>query len=161
MEAVSCNVLTTGANWMNAISQDQARTEFNKYAERRMRDEFKELHKVAVRWGNEKRDHGAPPAPKSNSGKIIDQTPMGASQAGAPTPPAPTDVEVMGLCVAKLRPIEQFVFECEYAWCFGWDKQRKLDWLKSQRRIRMSKDQYNLKLKTCRERVLIAYEILF
>jgi hypothetical protein len=131
-------------------------TEYNKYAERRMRDEFKELHEVAIRWGNEKRILCAPAEPTS-----LDPTPTGSSQAGAPTPAAPTDVEVMGQCVARLRPIEQLVFECEYAWCFGWDKQRKLDWLKYQRRVRMSKDQYNLNLKTCRERVLIAYEILF
>jgi hypothetical protein len=136
-------------------------TEFNKYADRRMRDEFKELHKVAIRWGDEKRESCAPQPPKSNGGKIIDQTPMGASQSGAPTPPAPTDVEVMGLCIAKLRPIEQIVFECEYAWCFGWDKAQKLSWIKNQRKIRMSKPQYNHKLALCRERVLIAYEILF
>lgn len=136
-------------------------TEYNNYAERRLRDEFKELHKVAVRWGNEKRDSCGPNGVRSNSGKIIDQTPMGASQAGAPTAAAERDIEVMGLCVAKLRPIEALVFECEYAWCFGWDKGQKLSWLKNKRKIRMSKDQYNLKLKACRDRILIAYEILF
>lgn len=133
-----------------------ANVEFHKYAERRMRDEFKELHKVAVRWGNEKRAMCAPTEPSS-----LDPTKAGSSQAGAPTPAAPHDVEVMGICVAKLRPIEQLVFECEYACCFGWDKVQKLRWLKHARNIGMSKDQYNLKLKTCRERVLIAYEILF
>lgn len=131
------------------------------YAERRMREDFKELHKVGVRWGNEKRDACAPLAPRSINGKIIDQTPMGASQAGAPTAPAAHDVTVFGICVAKLRAIEQVVVECEYAWCFGRSSREKRQWLKRERKIGMSKDQYNQKLKICRERISIAYEILF
>lgn len=136
-------------------------TEFHNYTQRRLRDDFKELHKVAVRWGNEKRDSCAPHDVRSNSGKIIDQTPMGASQAGAPTAAAAHDVEVMGICVTKLRPIEASVFETDYAWCFGWDIASKLRWLRRERKIALSKSQYNHKLTICRERISIAYEILF
>jgi hypothetical protein len=136
-------------------------TEYNNYAERRMRDEFKELHKVAVRWGNEVRDSCAPHDMRSNSGKIIDQTPMGASQAGSPTAAAERDVEVLGVCVTKLRSLEHVVFECEYAWCFGRAAVEKLHWIKRTYGVRMSKSQYNHKLELCREKVLVAYEILF
>lgn len=135
--------------------------EYNNYAQRHMREEFKELHAVSVKWGNEKRQLCAPPRPKSISGKIADQIPPGGSQAGAPTPDAPHDVEVMNLCVSKLRAIERMVFEAEYAWCFGWDIKSKLQWLRRERKIGMSKSQYNHKLMICRERVSVAFEILF
>lgn len=135
--------------------------EFNGYAQRRMRDEFKELHVSALKLGDEMRQTCGPSEPKSISGRIADRIPPGTSQAGAPTPPAPRDVEVIGLCVAKLRAIERCVFDCEYVWCVGADILTKLQWLRRNRKIDVSKTQYKHKLMVMRERLSMGYSILF
>lgn len=134
---------------------------FYDYSQRRMRQEFKDLHAIAIRLGDEMRQTCGPTPPRSISGKIIDQTPFGASQAGAPTPPAAPDVEAMGKCVSRLREIERHVFDCDYVWCVAADISVKIQWLRRNRKIDMSKRQYKHKLMIIRERLSIAYAIIF
>lgn len=137
-------------------------TEIANYSQRRMREEFKELHAIAVKLGAEMRDSCAPADLRSNMGKIIDRTALATAGVGAPTPDASPEEAALGRCVAKaLRPIERHVFDSEYVWCFGKDLGEKLTWLKRWRGIAMSRTQYKHKLMLLRERLLAAYQIAF
>ena len=128
------------------------------YSQRRMRQEFKELHMTCLELGDEMRADYGPSKPQSMLGKM-DQT--GGSAAGAPTPPATREVEVMGVVVAKLRPIERHIFDAEYVWCVGKDIGVKLVWLKKTRGIKVSNSQFKHKLMLVRERLAMGYDILF
>ena len=137
-------------------------TEIANYSQRRMREEFKELHAIAVRLGAEMRDKCAPPDVRSNMGKIIDRTALGTAGVGAPTPDAPRDEAALERCVSTvLRPIERAVFDSEYVWCFGQDIGVKLRWLSQRRKLHVSRTQYKHKLMILRERLLAAYQIAF
>jgi hypothetical protein len=131
------------------------------YSQRRMRQEFKQLHAIAVKLGAEMRDYCAPPDVRSDMGKIVDQIPRAGAQGG-PTPDASPEETALGLCVAKvLRPIERAVYDSEYVWCFGKDIGEKLCWLKKWRHIDMSRTQYKHKLMILRERLLASYQVVF
>jgi hypothetical protein len=136
-------------------------TAFNNHSQRRMREEFSKIHEIAVRWGDEFRDDGAPPPPKSISGKVSDGLTMGASQAGCPTPAAPDDVTIFGVCVSKLPITKRLVIQVEYAECRGWPIREKIRHLLRRYKVHMSPTSWDKHLSGSREILLVAFEILF
>jgi hypothetical protein len=146
---------------VNNINPVDRHAEFNKHSQRRMREEFSKIHEIALRWGDEFRDDGAPPIPQSVSGKISDGLSMGGSQAGCPTPAAADDVTIFGVCVSKLSPLKRIVIQVEYAECRGWPIREKIRHLLRHHKIRMSTTSWDKNLSGAREILLVAFEILF
>lgn len=138
--------------------QMSSTTEFADYTRRRLREEFAPIHDVALRWGDEFRQDGAPPVPTSIGGKY-DQA--RSSALGAPTPDAAPDVTLFGQCVAKLPAIKQMVVCVEYAECRGWPRTDKLRHILKRYRIRMSSAGWDRNLASARDGLSTAFSILF
>lgn len=128
----------------------------NKYAQGRMDAEFKPIDSLLMRWAMDARYDGAPRWPTVTIlGKIIDQTPTGASQIGAPTETVPREIEVIDWCVAQLRDIKRKVIHIEYVTHSGRTKEQK------RRKLGMSIAGWDRNLNVARECILLLYKTRF
>jgi len=127
--------------------------DLNKRRYSRMDERFKTVDEQLRALAIHRRAGGAPPDPVSHMGKVVEQTPLGASQAGHQAP-LPEDCALTDFCVAQLPAIKRLVHDAEYDHCVGQSKEVKRAWLKRKHGIKMSNSAWDTNLKGVREMVM-------
>jgi hypothetical protein len=128
--------------------------DLNKRRYSRMDDKYKIVDEQLRDLARHRRSSAAPPAPVSSLGKVIEQTPLGASQSGHQAP-LPEDCALTDFCVAQLPSIKRLVHDAEYDHCVGQSKEVKRAYLKRYHGIKMSNSAWDTNLQGVREMVMV------
>lgn len=128
--------------------------DLNKRRFSRMDEKFRITDQQLRDLARHRRADGAPPRPVSSLGKVIDETPLGASQAGHQAP-LPEDCALTDFCVAQLPDIKRMVHDVEYDYCVGQTKEQKRKFLVRNHGIRMSNTAWDHNLQGVREMVMV------
>lgn len=128
--------------------------DLNKRRYSRMDERFKVVDEQLRELAIHRRADGAPPVPVSHMGKVVEQTPLGASQAGHQAP-LPEDCALTDFCVAQLPSIKRLVHDVEYDQCVGLSKEVKRAYLKRKHGVKMSNSAWDTNLQGVREMVMV------
>jgi hypothetical protein len=126
----------------------------NKRRYSRMDERFRVVDEQLRELAKHRRADGAPPVPVSSLGKVIEQTPLGASQSGHQAS-LPEDCALTDFCVAQLPAIKRLVHDAEYDHCVGQSKEEKRYYLKRKHGVRMSNTAWDHNLQGVREMVMV------